>query len=124
MSVRSAQDGRKKYEVTSEQSMHAELYTVKKKKKHPQLLPKYAELTGMLYGALIEQTKRVQSASLSPVLPHPHIISWKIPDICRNFFAGTGKALISRCCCTPSVSLFCCVGAAAKTSPAINPDRG
>lgn len=106
-SVRSAQDGRKKYEVTSEQSVHAELYTVKK---HPQMLPKYAELTGMLYGALSEQTKRVQSASLSPVLPHPHIISRKIPDICRNFFAGTGKALISRCCYTPSIGLFCCSG--------------
>lgn len=101
MSVRLAQDGREIYEVTSEQSMHAELYTVKKKR--PQLLPKYAELTGMLYGARSEQTKRVQSASLSPVLPHPHIISWKIPDICCNFFAGTGKALISRCCYTPSI---------------------
>lgn len=26
------------------------------------------------------------------------------------FFAGTGKALISRCCCTPWISLFCCSG--------------
>lgn len=86
-SVRLAQDSRKIYKVTSEQSMHANCIQLKKEgKKTPQLLPKYAELTGMLYGALSEQTKRVQSASLSPVLPHPHIISRKIPDICCNFF--------------------------------------
>lgn len=66
-------------------SIH-KLYTVKKKKKTPQLLPKYAELTGMLYGALSERTKKAQSDSFSPALPHPHIISWKIPDICCNFF--------------------------------------
>lgn len=68
-------------------SIH-KLYTVKKKrkkKKTPQLLPKYAELTGMLYGALSERTKKAQSDSFSPALPHPHIISWKIPDICCNF---------------------------------------
>lgn len=55
----------------------------------------------MLYGALSERTKKAQSDSFSPALPHPHIISWKIPDICCNFFfffcSGTGKALISRC---------------------------
>ncbi len=65
-------------------SMH-KVYTVKKKKP-PQLLPKYAELTGMLYGALSERTKKAQSDSFSPALPHPHIISRKIPDICCNFF--------------------------------------
>lgn len=40
----------------------------------------------MLYGALSERTKKAQSDSFSPALPHPHIISWKIPDICCNFF--------------------------------------
>lgn len=64
------------------------LYTVKQKKGAPQLLPKYAQRTGMQHGALCERNKdSTVSGSLSPVLPHPHIISWKIPDICCNFFS-------------------------------------
>ncbi len=76
-----------RYMKAQANNMH-KLYTVKREKK-TQLLPKYAELTGMLYGALSERTKKAQSDSFSPVLPHPHIISWKIPDICCNliFFA-------------------------------------
>lgn len=65
------------------------LYTVKQKKKGAlQLLPKYAYRIGMQHGALSKRNKdSTVSGSLSPVLPHPHIISWKIPEICCNFFS-------------------------------------
>lgn len=62
-----------------------------------QLLPKYAQHTGMQRGALSERNKdSTVSGSLSPVLPHPHIISWKIPDICCNFSLFSSS---SSCCC-------------------------
>ncbi len=80
-----------RYMKAQASSMH-KLYTIKKEKKTPQLLPKYAELTGMLYGALSERTKKAQSDSFSPALPHPHIITWKIPDICCNFFFALVQA--------------------------------
>lgn len=80
----------------------------KREKGALELLPKYVQCTGMQHGALGERNKdSTVSGSLSPVLPHPHIISWKIPDICCNFFspppffslgiAGTDMGLISRC---------------------------
>lgn len=89
------------------QEQHAK-HTVKQKKGALRMLPKYVQCTGMQHGALGERNKdSTVSGSLSPVLPHPHIISWKIPDICCNFFlpppplsvaiAGTDKGFISRC---------------------------
>lgn len=68
--------------------LHAN-HTVKQKEGALQMLPKYVQCTGMQRGALGERNKDSTvsgSLSLSPVLPHPHIISWKIPDICCNFF--------------------------------------
>ncbi len=75
------------------------LYTVKQKKKGAlQLLPKYAQCTGMQHGALGKRNKdSTVSGSLSPVLPHPHIISWKIPDICCNFFSFFSSSSSCRC---------------------------
>lgn len=68
------------------QEQHAK-HTVKQKKGALRMLPKYVQCTGMQHGALGERNKdSTVSGSLSPVLPHPHIISWKIPDICCNFF--------------------------------------
>lgn len=76
---------RENYRGTKKKSARAahKLYTVKRGA--VRLLPKYAQRTGMQHGALGTQNKdSTVSGSLSPVLPHPHIINWKIPDICCN----------------------------------------
>lgn len=67
------------------------VYSTTGKKGALQLLPKYAQRTGMLHGAHSKRNKdSTVSGSLSPVLPHPHIINWKIPDICCHFSSFFG----------------------------------
>lgn len=48
-----------------------------------QMRTKYAQLERMLQ-SLSQRTKPAQSGAFL-ALPHPHIISWKIPNICCNF---------------------------------------
>lgn len=65
-------------------SMH-KLYTVTKKTSTTvaKVCRAYRNAVWGPLGANKESTVRL----FSPALPHPHIISWKIPDICCNFFA-------------------------------------
>lgn len=46
---------------------------------------KYAQLKRMLRGLSANKASSVWRSPLAP--PHPHIVSWKIPDICCNFCA-------------------------------------
>lgn len=89
------------------------LYTVKKKP--PQLLPKYAEHTGMLYGALSERTKKAQSDSFPQRYHIRTSLVGKFLIYAVIFLRfGTGKPLISRCHWilrrTPLNSLFFPIG--------------